>query len=269
MHAAAASPPTTGSDGIGRPGHPEPVGQHVSGTHRQARHRPSHALDVGHVHPAPVDLRGRDEHHVIGQRVPADQREQPLAFLLGELLGVVERGQALQPVRARARRPRPPAGPRTRRGRPRRHRPPGRARRGTGPTPGCAGQKTCGSPFGAAMSPATRSSPMAVCGLIAAHTTPTRRRPGDEPCLSDDIVYRHRPGRRVARAHSPRCVGGRVGAVRARVRRVGAVVAHHPQPAVGHLDRAELIAEARGRPWGRPSSWSGRDTARRAACRRP
>jgi hypothetical protein len=81
IHAAAASPPTTGSDGTARPGTRNPSRQHVPGPHDQARDRPTHALDIGHVHTASVHLDRWDEHHVIRQRVPANQRKQPFPLL--------------------------------------------------------------------------------------------------------------------------------------------------------------------------------------------
>ena len=82
-----------------QPRHPEAVGQHVPGPDRKTRDRTAHALDVGDVNAAPVDLARRHEHHVIGERIPADQREQRLTRFLGQLLRIVEIGEALEPVR--------------------------------------------------------------------------------------------------------------------------------------------------------------------------
>ena len=101
IQAAAASPPITGSDGTGSPGTRNPSLQHIAGTYRQPGNRAPHAFDVGHMHAAPVDLDRRDEHHVVGQRVAADQREQPLPRLFGELLRIIKRGKAFQAVRAK------------------------------------------------------------------------------------------------------------------------------------------------------------------------
>ncbi|SKS88555.1 Uncharacterised protein [Mycobacteroides abscessus subsp. abscessus] len=42
-----------------------------------------------------VHLIGRYGHHMVGLGVPADERKQRLAHLLGELLRVVERGETL------------------------------------------------------------------------------------------------------------------------------------------------------------------------------
>src|SRR6201999_3863594 len=110
-------------------------------------------------------------------------------------------------------------------------------------TPGCATLTTCGSPSAAA-----RSWPwlLVLLGVHRTHTTPSCRRPDDEPRLADDIGYRHRPRHRVAGAqHTLERLGRNAGAMRARVRRVRAVVPHHPQPTLRHGDRPELAAQAR------------------------
>ncbi len=81
-----------------QPRHPEPVAEHIAGSHRQPRHRPTHPLDVGHVHAAPVDLGRRDEHHVVGQRVPADQRKQLLPRRFRQLLRIIKGSKAFQSI---------------------------------------------------------------------------------------------------------------------------------------------------------------------------
>ena len=61
-------------------GHPESIRQHVPRPHRQSGHGTSHALDVRHVYATAIYLHRRDEDHVVGQRVSAYQRKQPLAL---------------------------------------------------------------------------------------------------------------------------------------------------------------------------------------------
>ena len=111
MHAAAASPPITGSDGIGSPGTRKPSDSTYPGRIGKPGHRAPHALDVGDVHAAPVDLARRHEHHVVGQRVPADQRKQRLARFLGQLLASRRDRPGSSAGSARAHRRRSPAVP--------------------------------------------------------------------------------------------------------------------------------------------------------------
>ena len=80
-------------------GHAEPVGQHVAWTHGQPRDRTAHSLYVGLMHAATIDLGRRDEHHVVGQRIPADNGEEFLTDLLRQLLGVVQGAKAVESIR--------------------------------------------------------------------------------------------------------------------------------------------------------------------------
>src|SRR5208283_3296532 len=140
-------------------------------------------------------------------------------------------------------RPPPPTVPRRHRGPPRPPRPPVPNRCGTARTPACVTLRLYGS-----RSAAATSWPwlLTLLGVHRTHSTPSRRRPDDEPRLADDIGHRHGPRGRVAGAQNPLDRAGRnAGAVRARVRRVRPVVAHRPHTSLRDGDRPELAAQAR------------------------